>query len=318
MAGAHATLRFLGLMDTRPPARPVRCATRSPRARRDRPHPLRWLGFAEAHVRLEGHPRIRERALATHHRRRRRDHLVSVSLAVLLALGLLSIGAVRSPLLAVEAVRVLGVDPDQQQAIAAALDVGSGTNVLDVDLSAVEAQVEALPWVHMATATRRLPSTLEVRVVDREAVAAADFAGTTYLLDAEGVVLEQTSSESLSLARRAGDQALPRIDVALAPVVGRPIGDPAALASAAVAGAMPPALDAWIVAYRTSPQGEVDATLRVPTDTGTAELVAHLGRPEGIPAKAATIAALVEETVGRGASPAALDVRIPDRPVVRG
>lgn len=317
----QSTLRFLGLVAGPATAHPAASRTAPTRPAPTRPapgglHPLRWLGLAERPVRLEGHPRIRERVLANLHRRRRRDQVVAGSVAAVLGLVLLGIGMVRSPLLAVESVDVVGLDPDQHAAVLAAVGVTGGTNVLDVDLTAVGAEVEALPWVEHATVTRRLPSTVEIRVTDRRAVAAVDHLGATYLLDGEGMVLERTTDEDGTLARPTGGQALPRITVASTPVVGTRIDEPAAVASAAVAEAMPPALDAWVVAYQATPDGEVDATLRIATDEAPAEFVVHLGRVEAIAAKAATVAALVEETVRRGVRPTAFDVRIPDRPVV--
>jgi cell division protein FtsQ len=274
------------------------------------------LGLAEQPVRLAGHPRIRERAVANLTRRRRRDRAVTASIAALLAIVLLGIGVVRSPLLAVERVALLGLDQSQRAALAEVVPVAPGTNVMDVDLEAVRRQVEAVPWVLRASATRRPPSTVEVRVTTRSPVAVAVAQDGRWLLDAEGVAIEPVEGDD-AVAARGSVADLPEIPVLAAPTVGQPVADRAVRAAAAVAAAMPPAMDEWIVGYRTSAAGEVEAILRVPTGAGAVELVAWLGRPERIRAKAATLAALVDETVGRGRTPAVLDVRIPDRPVVR-
>lgn len=231
-------------------------------------------------------------------------------------MALLSYGVVRSPLLAVDQVTVIGLDDAQAQVVAAAVSVAPGTNVMDVDLDRVEADAERLPWVSTATAQRRLPSAVQIRVATRTAVAVAVMEDRRWLLDAEGGVLEEViGPDAVATTRPVAE--LPEVTVLQEPVVGRAVAEPSVRAAAAVAADMPRALDEWIVGYATTGGGEVDATLRITTDDGPAELVARLGRPEGIAAKAATLAALLDETVGRGMRPTVLDVRIPDRPVVR-
>lgn len=319
MAGTTLTaMRFLGLASTprrrtAPPQTAAGVAGRRPR----RVHPLRWLGLAEQPIHIEGHPRIRERALDTLQRRRRRDSLVTASIGTLLALTLLTVGAVRSPLLAVEAVTVIGLDASRQHEIAAASRVAPGTNVLDVDLERVQADVQALPWVATATVHRRLPSTVEIRVAARTPVAVAVHGEAAYLLDGEGVVLGEATQSPALVSTAAGSHLLPRIAVGQTPIPGQPVNDQIAMAAARVAAAMPRALDEWITGYTSSAFGEIDATMRIDADGTTTEVTAHLGRPDAIDAKAATLAALVHETISQGIVPRVLDVRIPDRPVVR-
>ncbi|CAN5193578.1 hypothetical protein BH23ACT9_BH23ACT9_37310 [soil metagenome] len=292
------------------PSAPARLAT-------PRPTLLRLLGLAEGPLVVHGHPKIRERAVENLQRRRRRDSVITISIATLLGLLLLGIAVMRSPLLAVDEVAVLGLDEAQQQIVASALTVASGDNVMDVDLAAVRTEVERLPWVSGATVTRRLPSTVEVRVAMHRPVAVATFGEGLYLLTADGLVTEHTTDGGRALSTGLTPDDLPRITVAQPPQVGHVLADPAAVAAASVAGRMPALVDEWVIGYDATPDGEVNATMRVPTPDGPAELVVHIGRPEAIIAKAATIAALVDETIGRGMRPTVLDVRIPDRPVVR-
>lgn len=325
MAGSTLTaMRYLGLAATpaartrraRPPhAAALRAAAP---ARRRRIHPLRWLGLAEQPVRLEGHPRIRERVLDNLQRRRRRDSLITASIGTLLAMALLTAGVVRSPLLGVEAVTVVGLDTSRQLEVAVASHVAPGTNVLDVDLERVRADVEGLPWVATATVHRRLPSTVEIRVAARTPVAVAVHGDRSYLLDGEGVVLGEAVRSPAMRTTVAGSHQLPTITVDQAPTPGRTINDQIAVAAARVAAAMPRALDEWIVGYTSSAFGEIDATMRIDTGGGPADVTAHLGRPDEIDTKAATLAALVHESIDHGIRPLVLDVRIPDRPVVRG
>lgn len=290
-------------------------APTGPRARRPgraaprrRPRPLVALGLASAPVHLTGHPRIRERALAGLRQRRRREKVVTASIGALLGLVLLSWGAVRSPLLAVEEVAVHGVPTEVSQEVLATAGVRPGQNVLDVDLDEVEARLAALPWVQDATVRRQLPSTVEIRVSTRTAVLLGEFGGASYLIDADGLVIGLATAET-------DTQDLAPITLPTAPVVGRQTDAAPVLAAASVAAAMPPGMEEWIVGYEATSAEAIDVALRVPTDTGPVELVAHLGRPVDVDVKAVTIASLVQETViEQGMRPRALDVRIPDRP----
>ncbi len=278
---------------------------------------LGWLGLAETPVVVTGHPRMRERVLQTLRQRRRRDQLVTVSLGALLAIVLLGFGIVRSPLLAVDRVSLVGVSQVQQQALTGLLAVDEGANVLDVDLGVLEEQAESLPWVAVATARRRLPSTIEVRVAVNRPVASAVVGEVRYLLDAEGVAVESMPADAGGgISTRGAVADLPTIVLTDPPLVGEPQADPQVRDLAVVAASMPKALQEWITGYRAAGTDEVDALLTVPTPGGPVEFVAHLGRAEQVRVKAASLAALVDETIGRGLRPRSVDVRIPDRPVV--
>ncbi|MEO2105267.1 MAG: FtsQ-type POTRA domain-containing protein [Actinomycetota bacterium] len=250
---------------------------------------------------------MRERILEGLQRRRRRERVVTASLLALLATVLLGWGTLRSPLLAVEDVRVVGVPGEVSAEVLDVASVRVGQNVLDVDLEAVEAQVTELSWVERATVRRRLPSTVEIRVSARTPVLAGTFGENTYLVDAEGLVIEVVDEAPEGVTTMA---------LTAAPPVGAVVTAPSVLAAAEIAARMPPGMERWLVSYSTAGDDEVDALLRVPTESGPVELVAHLGRPVEVDVKAATIASLVEETVGNGMTPRALDVRIPDRPIV--
>jgi cell division protein FtsQ len=70
-----------------------------------------------------------------------------------------------------------------------------------VDLDAVEARVEALPWVADATVSRRWPGTVVVRVRERTAVAVAGVGSGAVVVDRHGIVLgPATAADRLPLA----------------------------------------------------------------------------------------------------------------------
>lgn len=276
------------------------------RAPRRRVAPLVALGLARPRVVVSGHPRIRARVLEQIRRRQAREQLVTASIGALLLIVLATWGLLRSPLMAVEAVSVVGIGVEEVAVVEQAAAVAPGTNVLDVDLDRVDAAVSGLAWVEAVTVRRRLPATIEIRVAERRPLLAAVYGDATYLLDREGVVLSRAESTT----------TLPTMELALPPAVGSTLDTPDIEDVTTVAAAMPAGLDQWIDGYEAVAEGMVDAALTVPTSTGPLALVAHLGRPVDIAAKAATVASLVTEVVESGQRPRAVDVRIPDRPVV--
>ncbi|HEU0198266.1 MAG TPA: FtsQ-type POTRA domain-containing protein [Nevskiaceae bacterium] len=90
------------------------------------------------------------------------------------------------------------------QQIAAAAAVTPGTRLFDVSLTAVQARVQALPWVATAIVRRRWPTGLDVVVTERRAVARW---GTTALLDAQGHIFTPPASDLSA----PGLQALPSL-----------------------------------------------------------------------------------------------------------
>jgi hypothetical protein len=317
-----SALRYLGLVATpsRPAPRPARRSAGGVRRpgppRGILPRILGWLGLAEAPILVTGHPRMRARVLENLRRRRQRDQMVTITVGALLGIALLCLGLVRSPLLDVEDVSVVGLTTAQEEVVSGVLGVSEGTNVLDVDLARLTDQAQSLPWVDVVTARRRLPSTVEIRVVLNAPVATAQVGETIVLLDDEGMAVESVPVGSQPVSLDRPPDQLPSIQLATAPQVGVPQVDPAVRALAGIAAAMPPALDDWIVGYTPSGIDEVDALMRVPSPTGPVEFTAHLGRAEDIRQKAASLAALVREAVDRGTPFRAVDVRIPDRPFV--
>ena len=66
-----------------------------------------------------------------------------------------------------------------------------GQNILTVDLAAYRDLLHSSGWIDTATLRRLLPSTLEVRVVERVPAAAARFGSRLYLIDKAGEVIDQ-------------------------------------------------------------------------------------------------------------------------------
>jgi cell division protein FtsQ len=135
-------------------------------------------------------PRVRDRRIAvTREAGRRRLRRL---LFVLGALGLAGIvaGAVFSPLLDVNRVRVVGVDPAHADEVRAAAGVEPGEPLMLVDTGAATARVEDLIWVDDVHIVRQLPGTLRVEVTPRFPVGWRTApTGEVELIDVRGVTL---------------------------------------------------------------------------------------------------------------------------------
>ncbi len=93
-----------------------------------------------------------------------------------------------SPLLRVQEIQIAGttnVDP----ALATQLADLGGQSMFRLDLRETEARIEALPQVKSAVAQRSWPNTVRIRITERLPWGYWQSGGTTYVIDAEGVVL---------------------------------------------------------------------------------------------------------------------------------
>lgn len=145
------------------------------------------------------HPRIRaRRAEVARGVNRRRLRRVKGVLAVVCAV-VWALVALRSPLLDVDRVQVVGAERVTVAEVRAAASTAAGTPMIDVDLGRARAGVAALPWIDEVRVTRLWPGTVRIVVSERSAVAAvatiADGDEGWALLDADGRVLEVGAAE---------------------------------------------------------------------------------------------------------------------------
>jgi cell division protein FtsQ len=172
---------------------------------------------------------------------------IALSAAIVLALvaGLAWIVAF-SPVLGVRHVTVRGESLLTAEQVRAAADIGSGTPLLRVRTSAVEARVEALPEVASARVSVTYPSTVTIVVSERVAV---------------GYVASVATPPVVSLIDRTG--------TAFRPVTGAPAGLPqltattaaAVRASAEVAASLPQAIRATVTTITAKSENSVVLTL---------------------------------------------------------
>lgn len=240
------------------------------------------------------------------HRRRRR-WLVSVALLLGVVVGLAALA--RSPLVGVTEVRVVGVTDERAAAVRAATGIETGDNLLGADVEEAASEVARLPWVADAEVGRQLPAVIEVQVVPREAVAVVRLAESSWMVDADGVVLGGGAPEGLV-----------RVDApdAEVPGPGREVEDPAVLAALAFHAGLPEDFAPIVRRYEAPSPGGL--RMEVEAGDGDETLWVRVGAPDQPALKAEVVAALLDEE-GRLLAPgeqgaAELDVTAPANPVI--
>ena len=98
-----------------------------------------------------------------------------------------------SPRFGIRTVLVDGNRRLSAEDIAARGGVTIGRNIFEVDLETAGATIANEPWVEKAVVTRRLPSTVNISVVEREAWAVATIGGELYLVTRDGDPFKRVS-----------------------------------------------------------------------------------------------------------------------------
>lgn len=256
--------------------------------------------------------RERRRAVAQEQSRRRRRVVASVVVALALATG--GVALTYTPLFEVGDVAVTGVTAEREAAVRSAAGIVTGERLLGVDLRAVAADVEALPWVRTVEVSRQPPDTLVIEVTPRQPVAVVRTASEVWLVDRDAV-----------LVAGGGDETLVEIVApsAVLPGVGARVGDAAVRNALAVHAELPASLRTAVVRY----DAPSDRGLRMLLDgsiigeEGAEPLWVRVGIAERVDDKARVIELLIEQLRTRagelgGPAAAELDVRAPDNPVV--
>lgn len=114
-------------------------------------------------------------------------------LAAVVALVLLVMATVFTPLLAVENIKVSGVSKISQKAIEKAVRSQLGTPLPLVSSQAVEKSLEKFPLIESFSIVSELPNTLHIAITERQAIAVVDIRGVSYLYDPAGVRIGEAS-----------------------------------------------------------------------------------------------------------------------------
>ena len=159
-------------------------------------------------------PRLRDRRIAVKRAagRRRLKWAIAVGLVVVLMVAALAV--LGSGLFAVDSVRVEGARRTDERVLDSIVADLEGRPVLRVDTDAIEARLEALPWVDDARVTTDFPDAATIELRERTAVATVqDRDGGWMLLDADGRVLAMSEEQPEGLTVITVPD-LPVVDVA--------------------------------------------------------------------------------------------------------
>ncbi|WP_437679428.1 cell division protein FtsQ/DivIB [Sorangium sp. So ce131] len=102
---------------------------------------------------------------------------------------------VSSPRFAVRTVLVDGVQRRTAEQVASSGGIEVGKNIFTLDLELAGASISADPWIEKATVTRKLPSTIHVSVVEREAQALVAISGELYLATRDGELFKALAED---------------------------------------------------------------------------------------------------------------------------
>jgi cell division protein FtsQ len=245
----------------------------------------------------------RRKAIAAARVRRRRRQLGWGLLALALAVGTVQLA--HTPLFGLAAVHVEGTKALGRNEVLAAAAVRPGEPYLGLDLEAIRHRVEALPRVAAARVVRDYPASLRIVVTERTPVASVRRRTVSWLVAADGMVLEAARQPPAGLPQ-VGGVPLP---AGVHPGSRLPPGNPLANALAALGG-MRPDLRRQVIAVHARSLDGLEFGLR----DGTRVLY---GLAAEQPAKDAAVL-LVRRTLAReGKEVVRIDVRNPSAPTVR-
>ncbi|AGP34905.1 cell division protein FtsQ/DivIB [Sorangium cellulosum] len=102
---------------------------------------------------------------------------------------------VSSPRFAVRTVLVDGAVRRSAEQVASSGGIEVGKNIFTLDLELASASISTDPWIEKATVTRKLPSTVHVSVVEREAQALVAIGGDLYLATRDGELFKELAED---------------------------------------------------------------------------------------------------------------------------
>ncbi|MCC6553803.1 MAG: FtsQ-type POTRA domain-containing protein [Polyangiaceae bacterium] len=100
-----------------------------------------------------------------------------------------------SPRFAIRTVLVDGAQRRSAEQVASAGGIEVGKNIFVLDPATAGAAIATDPWIERATVTRKLPSTIQVSVVEREALAIASIGGELYLATRDGDLFKRLGAD---------------------------------------------------------------------------------------------------------------------------
>ncbi len=200
-----------------------------------------------------------------------------------------------SPIFRARSILVDGAGSLGERRVLRLAGIRMGDNVFHLDIGGVQRRLEGDARIEHATVSRRLPSTIQISVVERIPVAVVDdpLGTTPRLVSGDGAMLgPATEADRLPLLVHAD---------------GTP-ADPGSLEpSAAASAAMPAALRAQVERILTLPDGSQRLAMR-------SGVVVSYGPPVDLSSKARSAQALLGWAVEQRRALASIDVSVPGAP----
>jgi cell division protein FtsQ len=213
------------------------------------------------------------------------------SVAAIAVLGITALGVTYTPVFRARHIDVEGEDTLTTAQVLRIAGVNDGTNVFHLDPSAVEASLRSSPWIADAEVVRDLPSTIQIRITEREPVAIVTIDGVTQPVAGDGTVLPGDDTSNLPEVRASAGTL-----------------DAAAWTDAARAlAAMPRPIWSRVRAVVVATDGSLTVRL-------DANLDVSYGPAGGEAAKAAALHAILAWAAQDGVSLATIDVTVPGAP----
>lgn len=224
-------------------------------------------------------------------------------LLILLLLAVLGAGGWfgwNSSALHLRRVEVAGTVRVAKEDIARASGLRAGAHLLKLPMERISARIERVPRIHSVKIERIIPSTVRVTVTEREPIAEVSVGPRTYLVDSEGVVLEEGTGQPIRV-----------IDLPIEQVaIGERIRLDQYSSALSVARGIEPAVRRRLLRIRAPSVDRISLEL----DGG---LLIVYGAPERMGEKNYAVRTVMEDLAKRGERAASIDVRVPERPAVR-
>lgn len=200
-----------------------------------------------------------------------------------------------SPWLKLDSVHVVGNQHQSTTEVVTAAGLVRGTRLTSISNAQVAARVAALPWVATAKVSHVLPSQIRIEIHERVPIAIVQGQGRSYLVDAQGAVLQEGSTGYPPVANLPVGVLIP----------GQKINLPAFSAAVAVLTSAPQPLRSRLATVNAPSANQVSIGL----SDGT--LIMY-GDADNLFDKNYTINALL----ATGSSYISIDVRAPSHPAV--
>lgn len=215
-----------------------------------------------------------------------------------------------SPVFALRRVEVGGNHRVQARDVVVSSDLSHRDHLLRLSTSGIASAVRRSPWVAEARVERILPSKVRITVVERVPAAAVVAGGIRYLVDADGMVLEQVDDAVTTPEHRGVRLPLVTELPVGALMPGRHVVPAQYRQSLAILGSLPQEIRRRVTVVRAP------STEAITLEVSDGPVIAY-GAAEAMGDKTFAIKALMNQAAKDGRGIESIDVRVPTRPALK-